>query len=172
MFGGFGLDSAGGNGSLNDLWKFTAGEWTWVNGPKVINQKGAYGSLGSAAGGNIPGARYNSASWVDASGTLWLFGGSGYDSAGTLGGLNDLWKFTAGQWTWVGGSNTVRPSGVYGTQGSASTLNVPGARFDAQYSTDPAGNFWLFGGDGYDSAGKNGSAQRLCGSTPTESGRG
>jgi hypothetical protein len=30
---------------------------------------------------------------MDASGNFWLFGGLGMDSTGTLGYLNDLWKF-------------------------------------------------------------------------------
>jgi len=31
--------------------------------------------------------------WTDASGNFWLFGGNGFDSAGTQGYLNDLWKY-------------------------------------------------------------------------------
>ena len=55
--------------------------------------------------------------WTDAAGNFWLFGGNGYDSAGTSGYLNDLWKYSAGQWTWMGGSNVVNQQGTYGTQG-------------------------------------------------------
>jgi hypothetical protein len=54
---------------------------------------GVYGSQGTAAAGNVPGARYPAVSWTDASGNLWLFGGWGYDSAGTSGYLNDLWMY-------------------------------------------------------------------------------
>lgn len=52
-----------------------------------------------AAAGNLPGGRHDPVSWkdangwADAGGNLWLFGGKGYDSAGTLGDLNDLWKY-------------------------------------------------------------------------------
>ncbi|MGA8221852.1 MAG: hypothetical protein WB780_09395, partial [Candidatus Acidiferrales bacterium] len=80
-------------------------EWAWVDGANIVNQDGAYGTKGTAAPGNIPGARHGSISWTDAAGNLWLFGGVGYDSAGTLGDLNDLWKYSAGEWTWIGGSN-------------------------------------------------------------------
>jgi galactose oxidase-like protein len=50
--------------------------------------------------------RSNAASWIDSAGTLWLFGGSGIDSTGAAGILNDLWQFTpsTGTWTWVSGS--------------------------------------------------------------------
>ncbi len=44
--------------------------------------------------------------------------------------LNDLWEYNAASnsWTWVGGSDKAGAPGVYGTQGSASANNVPGAR--------------------------------------------
>jgi len=61
LFGGNGLDSAGtsGGGDLNDLWKYniTSNEWTWVSGSKFISQQGNYGTLGTAAPANVPGAR-------------------------------------------------------------------------------------------------------------------
>src|ERR1035438_10129986 len=53
--------------------------------------------------------RMASSTWKDVNGNLWLFGGEGVDSAGTVGGLNDLWAFnpSGNQWAWMGGSNTV-----------------------------------------------------------------
>jgi hypothetical protein len=36
-------------------------EWTWMGGSNVVNQKGTYGTRGTAAAGNGPGARYSSA---------------------------------------------------------------------------------------------------------------
>ena len=96
LFGGAGKDSVGGSGSLNDLWKFdpVTGEWTWVDGSNLISQPGTYGTEGVPAVDNVPGARYGLASWRDAYGDLWIFGGYGYDSAGNEGRLNDLWKFS------------------------------------------------------------------------------
>jgi len=121
-------------------------EWTWVTGANVASKQGTYGTQGTAAPGNVPGARNGSVSWTDASGNLWLFGGQGYDSAGTDGYLNDLWEYSAGIWTWMGGSNVVSQQGMYGTQGAAAPGNVPGARNGSATWTDSSGNLWLFGG--------------------------
>ena len=93
LFGGFGYDSTGAAAqALNDLWKYSAGQWTWMGGSKIINQLGTYGSLGVPAPGNVPGSRYSSVGWTDADGNFWLFSGYGF-SAATLGSLNDVWKF-------------------------------------------------------------------------------
>lgn len=153
IFGGVGADSTECcEATLNDLWKFNAGQWTWMSGSNVGYQGGVYGTSGQAAAGNVPGARQGAVGWTDAKGNLWLFGGYGFAAGQTVGQLNDLWEFTGGQWTWVGGSNLVRQSGVYGVQGTAAPGNVPGARESAVSWTDAAGNFWLFGGFGCDSA--------------------
>ncbi len=154
LFGGFGFDAAGNGHDLNDLWKYSGGEWTWEGGSDLGGQNGTYGTEGTAASGNIPGARDSAVSWTDAAGNFWLFGGDGYDSAGAgTGPLNDLWKYSAGEWTWMGGSNTFSQEGTYGTLGTASPTNVPGARTSAVSWTDATGNLWLFGGKGYDSVG-------------------
>jgi len=92
-----------------------------------------YGTQGVAATAKVPGPRLGSVSWIDGSGNLWLFGGYGDISNAnpySFGLLNDLWEFspTAGKWTWVSGSNTVNAAGVYGTLGTAASVNVPAAR--------------------------------------------
>ncbi len=127
---------------------------------------GVYGTLGTQGSANTPGGRSSGTTWTDASGDLWLFGGLGADSAGTTGYLNDLWKFTpgsdgsAGEWTWMGGSNTIGVNvgqpGVYGVLGIPATANAPGARFSSVSWTDASGNLWLFGGQGYDWTGTSG----------------
>ena len=139
------------NDYMNDLWKFDGSEWTWMGGSSSANQKGVYGTLGQAASGNVPGSRYGAVSWSDSQGNFWLFGGYGYDSAGKTGVLNDLWKYSDGQWTWMGGSKLIDQPGVYGTRGAPAPGNFPGARFGAIAFTDPSGNVWLFGGQGCDS---------------------
>ncbi len=154
LFGGNGEDSTGTIGALNDLWEFSpsAKTWTWMNGSNMTNAQGIYGTLGTAASNNVPGARFGAVSWIDESGNLWLFGGNGLDSTETVGILNDLWEFspTNNNWTWMSGSNMTGAPGVYGTLGTAAASDVPGARFNAVGWMD-AGNLWLFGGNGYDS---------------------
>ncbi len=153
LFGGIGYDSAGTQGFQNDLWRFSAGQWTWVSGSSIVQASGVYGTEGVSAPGNSPGARLRPVSWIDAAGDLWLFGGLGFDSVGGQGGLNDLWRFSAGQWTWMGGSDTVNAVGSYGTKGVAAPGNVPGARLAAVSWLDSSGNFWLFGGQIFDPMG-------------------
>ncbi len=155
LFGGSGYDSVGTNGGsidLNDLWKFSpsSGQWTWVGGSDVGGNAGTYGTLGTAASTNMPGARSASCNWTDKSGNFWLFGGAGYDSAGTSGSLNDLWEYNpgTGQWTWVSGSNLAAQQSVYGTEGKPAATNIPGARSHAACWMDAAGNFWVYGGNG------------------------
>jgi N-acetylneuraminic acid mutarotase len=165
LFGGEGYDAAGGTGYLNDLWKFTPGTglWTWVSGGGGINASGVYGTLATAAAGNLPGARYSANAWIDSSGNLWLFGGIGEDATGTVGNLNDLWRYSpsTGLWTWLNGGNGINATGVYGTQGTAASGNAPGARYSASSWIDTSGNLWLFGGVGYDSAGSVGKLNDL-----------
>jgi hypothetical protein len=148
LFGGLGLDVNGRSELLNDLWEYSAGQWTWIGGSNVgiQNQPGIYGTEGTAAPGNVPGARSNAVSWTDASGNFWLFGGTGWDSTGALGNLNDLWKYSAGEWAWMGGANVTSQPGTYGVQGTPAAGNTPGARFGSVPWTDPSGNLWLFGG--------------------------
>jgi N-acetylneuraminic acid mutarotase len=165
LYGGIGYDAAGTIGNLNDLWRFSpgSGQWTWVSGGSGDNASGVYGTQGTAAAGNVPGARQAASSWIDSSGNLWLYGGVGYDAAGTIGNLNDLWQYSpgSGQWTWVSGGNGDNASGVYGTQGTAAAANVPGARYSACSWIDSSGKLWLFGGFGYDSAGGLGKLNDL-----------
>src|ERR1035437_113432 len=169
LFGGNGSDSIGAAGGLNDLWKYSAnaGEWTWMGGANVVNQPGTYGTQGTAASGNVPGARCFAVSWTDAAGNFWLFGGDGF-STGTSGALNDLWKYSAGEWTWMGGANVVNQPGTDGTQGTAAPGNIPGARGNAVSWTDAVGNFWLFGGNGSDSIGAAGGLNDLWKYTANE----
>ena len=139
LFGGYGNGSAVAiGGDLNDLWEFDSSteQWTWVSGSSTDSgnndgsQYGVYGTKGTAASTNVPGARQGASSWTDSSGNLWLFGGRGYATSMGEVDLNDLWKFNPStkQWTWVSGSNTGNSSGVYGTQGAANSANVPGSR--------------------------------------------
>jgi hypothetical protein len=92
LFGGYGYDASGGQGYPNDLWRWDGSEWTWMSGSDVINQYGVYGTKGTPDQANVPGSRCVAVSWKDSSGSLWLFGGSGFAASGS-GYLNDLWRF-------------------------------------------------------------------------------
>ena len=66
-------------------------DWTWMKGRSVANWAGTYGTLGTPASANTPGARDSAVSWTDASGKLWLFGGHGLGTGNPYSGrLNDL----------------------------------------------------------------------------------
>ena len=162
LLGGFGVDSTGTPGFLNDFWKFnpTTNQWTWMGGSSSGGggnaQGGVYGTQGTPAAGNLPGGRYDALSWTDGAGHLWLFGGNAYDSAKFFSVMNDLWEFnpTANQWTWMGGSSTGNfdggEPGVYGALGVAAPANIPGSRFSSACWTDSHGSLWLWGGNGFD----------------------
>ena len=171
LWGGNGFDSASKVGQLNDLWMFNTllKQWTWmggsstfvtgcVNGSTTCSKPGVYGSLGTPAATNAPGAHGDAVQWMDPTGNVWFFGGPGIDSVGTWGMLNDLWKFdpSTDEWTWMGGSNkvpndgsnTAGQFGVYGQLGVEAPTNTPGGRQAAASWTDGSGNFWMFGGNG------------------------
>ena len=113
---------------------------------------GTYGVLGQPATGNIPGSRWSAATWTDANGNLWLFGGQGYDASDPEGILNDLWEFnpSTNQWAWMGGSSTLNCAdvpqkychqpGVYGTMGDPAAANIPGSRMLSFSWRDVKGN--------------------------------
>jgi hypothetical protein len=156
LFGGWGVDPTQsiGAGVFNDLWEYspTTSQWTWVSGSNTSGQEGVYGQQGVAAGGNVPGARYDGVGWTDASGNLWLFGGFSLtdDSSGTGLVFDDLWEFNIGtrQWTWMSGSSSPNEPGQYGTLGVGAVGDTPGAREGGVTWIDGSGNLWLFGGGG------------------------
>ena len=177
LFGGYGLASTPTVPSqenaraLNDLWEFntSTNQWAWMGGISTVGSsppQGVYGTLGSPASTNFPGARTGFANWADHEGKFWIFSGVGYDGTDHTGWLNDLWRFDPAttEWTWMGGSSSLDcilvpylngteciEYGVYGTTGQSAPDNIPGARQYASTFTDSEGNLLLFGGNGYDS---------------------
>jgi len=111
--------------------------WTWVAGSDFVNAAGVYGTQGTAAPTNTPGARREPISWTDATGNFWLFGGNG---VGNVGMLDDLWEFVpaTGEWAWQGGSEVLGAAASYGTQGAPAAGNNPGAREGSAKWTDAA----------------------------------
>jgi len=159
-------------------------EWTWMGGSSAVpadcsqsescGQPGVYGPRGKPGAGYVVGARDGAASWTDNKGNLWIFGGSGFDSVGAQGELNDLWEFnpTSGEWTWMAGNSALPVQtgesgeylgqpGSYGELGTPSSANGPGGRDSAVTWTDGEGNFWLFGGEGFDGYGTYGNLNDL-----------
>ncbi|MGD0912100.1 MAG: kelch repeat-containing protein [Terracidiphilus sp.] len=183
LFGGYGVDSAGTRGQLNDVWEFvlSSKEWVWMGGSNTIpltcpkntvghfcGNSGVYGTQGVFAAGNIPGSRDSGVSWTDIKGNFWLFGGDGGDSTGTYSWLNDLWEFdpSKNEWAWMGGANSnANDCNLWGYTGEivcgqsgdfgakGKPGGTPGGRYDAFGWTDRQGNLWLFGGEELDSAG-------------------
>ena len=133
-----------GAGVYSDLWKYNIATnmWTWVSGSNTT-VFGVYGTQGIPSPTNFPSYKYEgNTCWVDNTGNLWLFGGYG-----TLGNLNDLWKYNiaTNEWTWMRGSNTGNSVGNYGTIGVASPTNDPPAG-SGNYTKwkDKNGDFWFF----------------------------
>ncbi|MFW9851544.1 MAG: kelch repeat-containing protein, partial [Candidatus Thorarchaeota archaeon] len=59
-------------------------------------------------------------------------------------------------WTWVAGSNLDDQFPTYGTKGVEDSNNVPGGRQGCGTWIDDEGNYWVFGGYGYDYQGFSG----------------
>lgn len=147
----FGGTPAGVGANWNDLWKYDplTNMWTWMKGGNTPNQLGVYGTMGVPSPANTPGGRWCYTSWKDNAGNLWLFGGIEAMNVIFMGFYNDLWKYdiTTNQWTWMSGSSSPNPQGVYGTLCSPAASNVPGGRGETRSCwTDSCGNFWLLGG--------------------------
>jgi hypothetical protein len=162
LFGGnvsAAISNAGYTNLLSDLWELNinggTATWTLVAGTSAQDAAGIYGTKGTAGNNNFPGARFQSSTWTDSAGALWLFGGIGYDSAGANGYLSDVWQYSGGKWTWYAGSKVSNVLGNYGTKGVPALANTPGARAGASASIDSSGRAWLFGGFGYDAQGGN-----------------
>ncbi len=58
-----------------------------------------------------------------------------------------------GEWTWMSGDSIPNSSGIFGTQGVASSNNKPAALYQSCSWSDEQGNFWLFGGANFTSDG-------------------
>jgi hypothetical protein len=185
IFGGYNLSGTGTPNAFNDLWEYnaTSGEWTWVSGASSTNQAGNYGTVGVSASTNVPGARWAPAAWTDAQGFFWVFGGQGYDPAGN-GSLGDLWAYNpnapatppdpnpylpaSAQWIWVKGPNSVSQPGDYGIDPSGTlgtfwphVTNHVSSRYGAAFWYQPdlfnQPQFFLFGGEGFDSTTTDGN---------------
>jgi hypothetical protein len=116
-----------------------AQNWTWMKGSSSTAGTAVYGTKGTEAAANTPGARKNAATFKDASGNIWIFGG-----VNGTNNLNDLWRFniTTNNWTWMSGSNTANSAG------STTGTIEPSARNGCGYTVDANGDFYIYGGQG------------------------
>lgn len=144
-----------------DLWKFNSVQkkWQWINGNEnsffksytgdLIN----YGTLNTENKRNAPGRRLDAMSWTDSTGNLWMFGGQ-VTSVNSY--YQDLWMYNkaSNNWVWKGGIKNAdygfNRHANYGAQGIYSSTNIPGARVRGKTWTDAQGNFYLYGGYGFD----------------------
>ena len=153
LFGGYGYEYSGPVDNLKDLWSYipSTNQWIWEAGDNNNYNISHYYKKNIESDLNIPGARQGSAFWKDNQQFIYMFGGFGYDSSVT-GYLNDFWKYnpSTDKWTWIN-NGYAKITAQYGKKGVESSTNFPGARKYANAWTDVNGNFWLFGGYGYDS---------------------
>jgi hypothetical protein len=64
-----------------------------MSGNFTADARGIYGTKGAEDSSNHPGARREFTTWIDSEDDLWLLGGIGYDKDGSIGYLNDLWRY-------------------------------------------------------------------------------
>jgi gliding motility-associated-like protein len=132
----------------SDLWKFDPqhNNWAWISGRKDANHVPEFKGKGIPDRDGNPGARIMASGWIDVSGNLWLFGGSGYGNQSSY--VNNLWMYNiaSDEWTFVKGDATTSSAVVYGNKGEMSGDNNPGGTANFARWEDEQGNFWLFGG--------------------------
>ncbi|MBN8693701.1 MAG: T9SS type A sorting domain-containing protein [Bacteroidetes bacterium] len=153
LYGGGGFPASGTQGYLNDLWKYniSTDTWTWKQGTNLVNQQGNYGTKNSFSPTTAPGGRFGAADWVDNTGNLWLFGGTGYANSVVPGRLNDMFRYNifTDEWSWEHGMNSTNANGIYGAMTIPAPFTTPGARYYNTWWKPTNGYFWLFGGLGF-----------------------
>lgn len=148
LFGGLGDYTSSHLGYLNDVWKYSISGNSWT-GPSSTsaNQSPAY-----PPSTPNPGGRAHAASWLDASGNLWLYGGMGGVYGISTNIYADVWELPSSgynAWQFIGGSQTSGAPPSFGPQNVAGPSYTPGALQSAvTWTTTSSGtsHFWLFGG--------------------------
>jgi N-acetylneuraminic acid mutarotase len=152
VYGGEGIGSVAGRGSLGDLWRYnlTNGRWTWMGGPNVID---------APVSSTHPGGRATGNSGIVINANLYLIGGSSGKSPFTTAThnyitrtyYNDVWRYNIPNetWTLLKGGSATGTSPSYGTMGVTASTNQPGRRAYGAIWKDADNNFWLSGGMGY-----------------------
>ncbi len=126
------------------MWKFDTTTNNWI---KLTNSASAnYGTIGVTSATNNPGSVSDGVTWTDTDGNLLLL----HHLA--------LWKFDINTllWTWIGGREYGSSSsndwkfGNYGQFEQPFISNLPGLRDNTVSWKDNNGNFFLYGGNGWD----------------------
>lgn len=124
--------------------KIVSNSWAWLTGSSnvpVISR----GQKGVASPTNSPGSRRN-AVVCGRDSVFYLYGGE--DDSYHL--YSDLWRFSEGQWAWIAGSDALDLPAVVTHEGGSFDGNTPGGLTEARCAIDLDGDFWMFGGQGYD----------------------
>ncbi|MBK8038025.1 MAG: choice-of-anchor D domain-containing protein [Verrucomicrobiaceae bacterium] len=97
LFGGSGRGAQSATvAQLSDLWYYdiALNQWAWVKGPQTLQNNGIYGTQGTPAAANLPGARQQATSWATNGPVrdLLMYGGFGFPATGaSVGRLSDVW---------------------------------------------------------------------------------
>ena len=163
LFGIGGHSHSGGSGpprpprevhGFADLWTFnmTSELWDYGYGIAAGDSCPSHGAPGVPDSTNGPGWGSAGAAWRASDGTLWLYGGVGYDGTCTVPGpLAALWQLNGTDWAFISGLDAGLQGSDHGTLGQMASAVTPGSRYGATAWTDPVdGHMRLFGGQGYD----------------------
>ena len=148
LFGGTGYASSSSQGTFDDLWTYNISSkmWTWVSGSQALGQPASYGTQGVPYDPSVhfPGSRWGGALWVD----IMDFSGCSVESPAIFGRSTPR----PGKLLGSVAARRVTPLARMGPSRAPLTTNMPGARESFAHWTDSKGNFWVFGGTGYDSS--------------------
>lgn len=93
---------------------------------------------------------------------------TGYAKSATATAAYSIWPATdVNEWAWMSGPSAPGTPRVCGNLGTPSLNNNPGSRNLPAYWTDVSGNFWFFGGYGYDAHNNNAYLNDLWEFTPS-----
>jgi hypothetical protein len=125
------------------MWKFDTVSNNWIKLTNPATQN--YGSIGVTNPSNNPGSISGGTTWTDTDGNLLFYS-------------QVLWKFDINtlMWTWVGGRRSGSQFtdswkfGNYGQFNESFVSNLPGLRGNTVGWKDNNGNFFIYGGNGWD----------------------
>lgn len=132
-----------------DFWNWDGSNWRKISNSSYTDcaSRGGNDAPGSAlcsASSKWPGARYQSTTWHDSKGHLWLYGGINRQKHE----LNDLWKWNGKEWTLLRAHQGLHPILPQRRQAATKYLNPP-SRTGSVSWVDTEGSLWLHGGHGY-----------------------